>query len=295
MSTPSVAEDKDALLLRGGQRAWAVLGVVGVLVLAYLLLREVSILATPLVVAMFPAAVLSPAASWLKRRGVPGAVVALLLLRLFAVVGLALWFVVPQFAGQLPTLAESGQEAFGDLERFLADAPVPLRFDSGEGGLAAAAQQAADTSDGGAGELMGQGLDILQRVVDLGSALPISLVPLFSHLRDGDRIWAGVTRVLPGTTRRHVRRVSGQSWWTPGAHFRAQVLVALVDARHSCRWSARVTTGWSRGRSSRHSVPETDRASSARPVSGTIGPGRDRWLGEQVRQRVSRIGHHVGR
>ncbi len=242
MSTAPVAKDGDALLLRGGRRAGAVLGVVGDLVPLHLLLREVSILATPLVVAMFPAAVSRPRCCrrWHRgwRGGVPGAVVALLLLRLFAVVGLALWFVVPQFAGQLPTLAESGQEAFGDLERFLADAPVPLRFDSGEGGLAAAAQQAADTSDGGAGELMGQGLDILQRVVDLGSALLISLVPLFSHLRDGDRIWAGVTRVLPGTTRRHVRRVSGQSWWTLGAHFRAQVLVALVDARHSCRWSA---------------------------------------------------------
>ena len=64
MSTAPLAEDGDALLLRGGRRAWAVLGVVGVLVLLYLLLREVSILATPLVVAMFPAAVLSPAA-WL--------------------------------------------------------------------------------------------------------------------------------------------------------------------------------------------------------------------------------------
>jgi predicted PurR-regulated permease PerM len=231
MSTAPVAEDEDALLLRGGRRAWAVLGVVGVLVLLFLLLREVSILATPLVVAMFPAAVLSPAASWLKSRGVPGAVVALLLLlALFAVVGLSLWFVVPQFAGQLPTLVDSVQEAFGDLEEFLADAPVPLPFDIGEGGLAAAAQQAADSFDGGAGEVVGQGLDLLQRVVDLGTALLVFLVALFFYLRDGDRIWAGVTSLLPGTTRRHVRRVSGQLWWTLGAYFRAQMLVALVDA-----------------------------------------------------------------
>lgn len=230
MSTPP-AQDKDALLMRGGRRAWAVLGVVGVLVLVFLLLREVSILVTPLVVAMFPAAVLTPAASWLKRKGVPGAVAALLLLlALLAVLGLGLWFVVPQFVGQVPELVDSMREAFTDVEAFLADTPVPLPFDIGEGGLAAAAQQAFDSFDAGAGEVLGQGLDLVSRVVDLGTALLIFLVALFFYLRDGDRIWAGVTSLLPRTTRRHVRRASGQLWWTLGAYFRAQALVALVDA-----------------------------------------------------------------
>ena len=221
----------DAVLLRSGRRAWAVLGVVGVLVLLFLLLREVSILATPLVVAMFPAAVLSPAASWLKGKGVPGAVVSLLLLlALLGVIGLALWFVVPRFVAELPALADSVQEAFNDLDAFLADSSVPLPFDIGDGGLSAAAQQALESFDGDAGEVVGQGLDVLQRVVDFGTALLVFLVALFFYLRDGDRIWAGITSLLPRTTRGHVRRVSGQLWWTLGAYFRSQGLVALVDA-----------------------------------------------------------------
>jgi predicted PurR-regulated permease PerM len=231
MSAPPVAEDQDALLSRTGRRAWAVLGVAGVLVLLFLLLREVSILATPLVVAMFPAAVLSPLASWLKSKGLPGAVAALLvLLALLAVLGLGLWFVVPQFVGQVPELVDSVQDAFTDLEAFLADTPIALPFDIGEGGLAAAAQQAFDSFDAGAGEVVGQGLDLVSRVVDLGTALLIFLVALFFYLRDGERIWMGVTSLLPRTTRRHVRRASGQLWWTLGAYFRAQALVALVDA-----------------------------------------------------------------
>ncbi|UOY02595.1 AI-2E family transporter [Blastococcus sp. PRF04-17] len=231
MRTPRPAGRDDAVLLRTGRRAWAALGVAGVLVLLFLLLREVSIIATPLVVAMFPAAVLTPAASWLKRRGVPGAVAALLLvLAMFAVVGLALWFVIPQFVDQLPALADSVQEAFDDLEDLLAGSPLPLPLDIGEGGLSAAAQEALDSFDGGAGEVVGQGLDLLQRVVDLGTALVIFLVALFFYLRDGDRIWAGVTSLLPGTSRHQVRQVSGQLWWTLGAYFRAQMLVALVDA-----------------------------------------------------------------
>ena len=231
MSTPRATDTNDALLLRAGRRAWAMVGIAGVLVLVFLLLREVSVLVTPLVVAMFPAAVLSPVASWLKRKGVPGAVAALLLLlALLAVIGLGLWFVVPQFVGQVPELVGSVQEAFTDLEALLADAQVPLPFDIGEGGLAAAVQQAFDSFDAGAGEVVRQGLDIVQRVVDLATALLIFFVALFFYLRDGDRIWAGVTSLLPRVTRWHVRRASGQLWWTLGAYFRAQALVALVDA-----------------------------------------------------------------
>ncbi|WP_409329478.1 AI-2E family transporter [Trujillonella humicola] len=231
MGAPRETGSNDALLMRTGRRAWAALGVAGVLVLLFLLLRQVSILAAALVVAAFPAAVLSPASTWLKRKGAPGAVASLaLILATAGVIGLALWFVVPQFLDQLPALAESIEDAFADLEEFLADSPVPLPFDIGEGGLSAAVQQAVDSFDGGATGVVGQGLDLLQRVVDFGTALLIFLVALFFYLRDGDRIWAGVTSLLPRTARRHVRQVSGQLWWTVGAYFRAQVLVALVDA-----------------------------------------------------------------
>lgn len=231
MNPSRAADSGDAVLLRTGRRAWAAVGIAGVLVLLFLLLREVSILVTPLVVAMFPAAVLSPAASWLKRKGLPASVAALLLLvAVLTVLGLGMWFVLPQFADQVPELVDSVQEAFTDLEAFLADAPVALPFDIGEGGLAAAAQQAFDSVDTGAGDVVGQGLDLLSRVVDLGTALLIFLVALFFYLRDGDRIWAGITSLLPRTTRRHVRSASGQLWWTLGAYFRAQALVALVDA-----------------------------------------------------------------
>lgn len=157
-------------------------------------------------------------------------VALLLLLALLTVIGLALWFVVPQFVSQIPALADSVQEAFADLETFLAGSPLPLQLDIGAGGLSAAVQQALESFDGGAGEVVGQGLDIVQRVVDLGTALLIFLVALFFYLRDGDRIWKGITSLLPRTTRRHVRQVSGQLWWTLGTYSRAQGLVALVDA-----------------------------------------------------------------
>lgn len=231
MTDSSTAQGADAGLLRAGRRAWAALGVFGVVVLVYLLLREVSIIATPLVVALFPAAVLWPVAAWLKRRGLPAALVALgLVLALLGAIGLALWFVVPRFVDQVPDLVESVEQAFADLDDALADAPVSLPFDIGEGGLGAAAEEALDSFDAEAGAVVGQGIDVLSRLTDVGTSLLIFLVALFFYLRDGERIWSGVTSLLPTGTRRHVRRVSGQVGWTLGAYFRAQMLVALVDA-----------------------------------------------------------------
>lgn len=231
MTESGAARTPDAALLRAGRRAWAVLGLVGIVALVYLLLREVSTIATPLAVALFPAAVLWPPAAWLKRRGVPGALASLLLvLGLLGLIGLALWFVVPQFLDQLPEVGESVERALADLDDALAGTPVSLPLDIGEGGLGAAAAQALEAFGGGTGGTVGQGVDLLARVTDFGTSLLIFLVALFFYLRDGDRIWAGVTSVLPRRTRRHVRRVSGQVGWTLGAYFRGQMLVALADA-----------------------------------------------------------------
>jgi putative heme transporter len=55
---------RGAVLARAGRQAWALLGLAGVVVLLYLLLREISVLVTPLAIALFPAAVLWPAARW---------------------------------------------------------------------------------------------------------------------------------------------------------------------------------------------------------------------------------------
>ncbi|TKJ18126.1 AI-2E family transporter [Blastococcus sp. CCUG 61487] len=231
MTDTDAPPHNDAILLRSGRRAWAALGIAGVVVLVYLLLREVSIIATPLAVALFPAAVLWPVAQWVKRRGVPPSLVALgLVLALLAVIGLALWFVVPRFVDQVPDLVDSVEQAVADLDDVLADAPVSLPFDVGEGGLAEAARQALDSFDGDAGAVVGQGIGALSRLTDIGTSLLLFLVALFFYLRDGERIWAGVTSVLPTGTRRHVRRVSPRVGWTLGAYFRSQMLVALVDA-----------------------------------------------------------------
>ncbi|MGY1985807.1 AI-2E family transporter [Blastococcus sp. SYSU DS0669] len=218
-------------LVRAGRRAWAALGVLVLVALGYLLLREVSVVATPLAIALFPAAVLWPVAAWLKRKGVPSTVVALLLLlSLLGLLGLAVWFVVPRFAAEIPALADSVEDALSDLAELVADTPFSLPFDVGDGGLADMAQQAAGALGGGGGDVVDRGLQVARTLGDVATAVVLFLVALFFYLRDGGRIWSGVTSLLPERTRVHVDRVSGQLFWTLGAYFRGQLVVALVDA-----------------------------------------------------------------
>ncbi|MGY2067337.1 AI-2E family transporter [Blastococcus sp. SYSU DS0619] len=230
MSARGERPDGDAVLGRAGRRAWALLGLVGVLVLAYLVLRQVSVVATPLAIALFPAAVLWPVARWLRGRGVPDTVVALVLVvGLLALLGLALWFLVPRFAAELPELAGSVEEAISDLGEFVAETPFSLPFDVGDGGLADMAQQAVGAVGGG-NDVLDQGLQVARTLGDVATGVILFLVALFFYLRDGERIWSGIASLLPERTRRHADRVSGQLFWTLGAYFRGQMLVALVDA-----------------------------------------------------------------
>ena len=225
---PKQQTSGESALVQAGRLAWASLGVAGVALVLVLALREVSVVIVPLVVALFPAAVLSPLATVLRKRGVPGAAVALLLIGgLLGLVGLGAWFVAPRFAEQVPELVRSVQQALSNVEQWLQDGPAAIPVDVDERGLGAVAERAFD---GGAQDAFSQGVGLARGLVDVVTGVLLFLVALFFYLRDGERIWAGITSLLPGTAKRHVDAVSGQLWWTVGAYFRGQIAVAVVDA-----------------------------------------------------------------
>jgi putative heme transporter len=67
-------------------------------------------------------------------------------------------------------------------------------------------------------------------VVDFLTAVVLMIVIVFFVLKDGGRLWRGVADLLPGRYRSTVDEAAGRIWWTLGAYFRGQLLVALVDA-----------------------------------------------------------------
>lgn len=214
-----------SLLLRSGRVAWSLLGVAGVIVLLVFALSRVAVVVVPLLLALFPAAALSPAVGWLVRHRVPRVLAALLVV--LAVLGGIAGLVaalVPQFVGQLPALADSVTRSVRQLQPLLERAPgVP------EGtSLTELAEQATSWLTGG--DAVGGAVGLTLGALEFLAGAALVLVALFFYLYDGGRIGGLAIGVLPPSRRATATELGGRLWSTLGRFFRAQFVVAVFDA-----------------------------------------------------------------
>jgi putative heme transporter len=222
-----------ARYVRMGRYAWATLGFVGVLVLAGIVLGELALLFVPLILALFPAALLMPVAQWLKSHKVPAALAAFLTLfggigvivGIFAIIG-------PLVASEIPELVESVSEGAETLEAWLADDPLGLGFDfEGFGQLLDQGRdQLGQLVEGAGTGIAGGALSAAVMVVEGVTALLLLLVAIFFYLKDDGKLARGFIRTLPASWRKDATALGDRFWTTTGSYFRGQLLVAFVDA-----------------------------------------------------------------
>lgn len=212
-------------LVRAGAYAWAVVGLVAVAVLLALAAGRLSILVIPLVLALFPAALLYPASEWLKRRRLPPSLASLLTIVGFLAVLVAVFgLLTPIVAAQVPGLVEETQAGIEQLEALFEEGllgyqpPVTLPE-----ALAMAQEQ-------GVAFLQQQAGGIASVVAEAVAGLLLGLVALFFYLKDGHRIAVWLRRLFPADRQDAVHEVGVTGWVTVGQYFRGQLLVALVDA-----------------------------------------------------------------
>ena len=210
-------------LLRTGRYAWAAVGVLAVLVVAGLVAGRLSLVVVPLILALFPAALLEPLTRWL-RRVMPAAAAALLtLLGSLALLAAIVALFVPLVAAELPTLRQSFRQGLNDLDGLLAGLPFAVPSPS----------QLIDritAGTGGNGSLVDGAVRAATAVVETVAGTVFGLVALFFYLKDGGRIARGIGDLVPGRIRTDVAEVARRVWATIGSYFRGQLLIALVDA-----------------------------------------------------------------
>ncbi len=220
MATPLT----DKPIVRWGVVAWAMLGLLAGLVLLLLLVAELRLVVVPLVIALFPAALLAPISERLRGR-IPDAVASLVvvlgfLVGLVAVLGVLGWLI----AGELTEVVDTFESSYDDVREWAEDnvgAELPPLDD--------ALDRVREWAEGenGVGERAGTAAAAGFEVV---SSTLFGLVVLFFYLKDGDRLGAWLRDLFPRQARPHVDEIGRRVWFTLGAYFRGQLVVAAVDA-----------------------------------------------------------------
>ena len=213
--------------VRFGVYSWAAVGIGLIVAATLLLLRELTVVVVPLVLALFPAAVLMPPVEALRRRRVPDALAAALTLVVALGLLVALFTVLaPQVADELEGLAESVEAGYFRLRRYIESGPLGLP------GL-----PVDDVFESLRERLSTEGTEVTARVLEAGvvlvegvAGLLFGVLALFFYLKDGPRIAGWVRDLFPRRLRDDVQAIGNRAWFTIGAYIRGVLIIGLVDA-----------------------------------------------------------------
>ncbi|TVR28106.1 MAG: AI-2E family transporter [Ilumatobacter sp.] len=211
-------------LTRAGIFAWSLLGLFGTLVVFVYLLDMFKLVVIPLVIALFPAALLSPLSSRLKRWGFPPLAAAAVVVVGFLVMFLGLlaaliWLIV----GELDDLLETLEQAYADVANWIDDVIgwTPPSLDE----LFERIQNWAMELEVG-----NTASTVAFTTFEVIAGVLFGVIALLFYLKDGERMTGVVLQLTPARLRDDVAEVFRRVWDTLGGYFRGQILVALVDA-----------------------------------------------------------------
>lgn len=209
----------------GGLYAWAWIGILSLLATIIWVIGLLTPVVIPLVLALFPAALLVPLVKRLRTMGVPRAAAAtIVLLGTLALLAGIVSLLAPSVADELGDLGDQLNEGYERLQSFLASGPFglqPVRL----GDLIDRVQESLASSE--VGPRVGE---YIVAVVEGFTGVVIGLLALFFYLKDGDRIAAWIKSLFPRRARDDAHAIGDLVWMSIGAYFRGQFIIAIVDA-----------------------------------------------------------------
>ncbi|WP_342670714.1 AI-2E family transporter [Micromonospora matsumotoense] len=200
-----------------GAVTWTLLKIVG----------AISIVIIPLLVALLLSALLAPAVGWLLRVRAPRSLATAVVMvgGLVAVFG-TLTLVVNEFIQGVPELSEKSSQGVRQIQDWLKTGPLHLS----DSQLNRYIEEAQGWINGNTEKFTSGALATATTLAELLTGAVLVLFATFFFLRDGNRIWRFLVRLLPVAARWKVDDAGRASWATLGAYVRATVLVAFIDA-----------------------------------------------------------------
>lgn len=211
-------------VLRIGIAVWTALGAVALIAVAFVVLDRFRLVIAPLLIALFPAALLTPLVARLRRRGwrqsvAAGVVVAVFSIATIAVLVVMFWFI----AGEFGDVADSLERGYEDVVVFVEER-FGWNLPEVDDGLERLRSWIAGFDLGGTASNVALG------VLEVVTGTLIGIVALFFYLKDGSTIAQAGYRLVPGTRRRDAELVAERIWDGLGGYFRGQLTVAFMDA-----------------------------------------------------------------
>lgn len=211
-------------LVRWGVRAWLVVGLGLAFWGAWHVAGLTRIVISPLLLALFPAAVLLPVVDRLDRRMPRGAASLIATLGFVAALVGVLVLLGWQVATELSDVTSQFRDMLSKIRGF--ELPGIGRIEpsqllggaGGDGGGGGTASAAGDAAVSAAGAL-----------TRFTTQLFLGIVALFFYLRDGARIGSWIRGLFPARHRDDAERIGERSWRTVAGYIRGQTLVALFD------------------------------------------------------------------
>ena len=232
-STNSLSVHDDAPVTRRpfvriGIYAWALVGIGLALWGLEQVVALVSVVVTPLILALFPAAILYPPTRALKQF-MPDALATLLVLLVFfgALAGLFTWL-APQVMDEFDNLTSDLQSGIDQLQDFVESGPFGLP----EVETSQLVDQARERLTGsGIGSRLGSSaLSVASSAATFGTSLILMLFALFFYLKDGPFLARALRNVFPRRFRADAAQIGTRAWNTVGGYIQGQLLIALIDA-----------------------------------------------------------------
>ncbi|MER7331023.1 MULTISPECIES: AI-2E family transporter [unclassified Micromonospora] len=204
-------------LIAIGIVVWALMKIVG----------TIEIVVIPLAVALLLSALLAPAVGWLLRARFPRSLATAVVLvgGLAAVIG-TLTLVVNEFIQGVPELSKKSSEGVRQIQDWLKTGPLHLS----DGQLDRYIEEGQKWVDDNTEKLTSGALSTAATLAEVLTGTLLVLFATFFFLRDGNRIWRFLVRLLPVAARWKVDDAGRASWATLVAYVRATVLVAFIDA-----------------------------------------------------------------
>lgn len=224
-------------LVRWGGRAWLLLGLVLVAWVAWQLAGQLRIVLFPLVLAMFPAAVLLPVVDWMDHDRVPRSLPAFVatlgfvaaLLGVFALLGWQISTQMSDLTDQLSSTWEGIRSTIQSLPG-MSDFEPSSMFGGGEGPETSGGSEGRSSEGvGGGASIGGIAIQVAGGTAKFVTELFLGIVALFFYLRDGDRIAGWLAGLFPPAHREDAAVIGRRSWQTVSGYIRGQTLIALFD------------------------------------------------------------------